>query len=208
VQPDPLRRTPVQARSAERVQRMLDACAALIVEMGYEQVTTTLIARRAKVAIGSLYQFFPDKTAVASALVGRNVERYLDELGKRLADAPPVQWWEAVDTALDLYVELHHSDDGFRALHFGDVVDVHLLDRAHDNSGQDNNAVIAERLGGLLQERFGLGGGRPLMLALMVAVETADALLKLAFRLDPEEEALVVAQAKGVIRGYLAQHLS
>lgn len=207
MQPDPLRRTPVQARSAERVQRMLDSCAALIVELGYEQVTTTLIARRAKVAIGSLYQFFPDKTAVASALVGRNVERYLDELGKQLADDPPAQWWEAVDTALDLYVALHHADAGFRALHFGDVVDVHLLDRAQGDGGQDNNAVIAERLGALLQERFGLAGGRPLTLALIVAVEVADALLKLAFRLGPEEEAEVVAQAKGVIRGYLSQHL-
>jgi len=207
VQPEALRRTPVQARSAERVQRMLDACAELIGEIGYEQVTTTLIARRAKVAIGSLYQFFPDKTAVASALVARNVERYLTELGQRLTDEPPAQWWEAVDTALDLYVELHHSDAGFRALHFGDVVDVHLLDRGRDASGQDNNAVIAEMLGAMLQERFGLGGGRRLTLALTVAVEIADALLKLAFRLGPDDEAEVVGQAKDVIRRYLSQYL-
>ena len=207
MQPEALRRTPVQARSAERVQRMLDACAELIGEIGYEQVTTTLIARRAKVAIGSLYQFFPDKTAVASALVARNVERYLTELGQRLTDEPPAQWWEAVDTALDLYVELHHSDAGFRALHFGDVVDVHLLDRGRDASGQDNNAVIAEMLGAMLQERFGLGGGRRLTLALTVAVEIADALLKLAFRLGPDDEAEVVGQAKDVIRRYLSQYL-
>ena len=104
MQPDVLRRTPVQARSAERVQRMLDACAELIGEIGYEQVTTTLIARRAKVAIGSLYQFFPDKTAVARALVDRNVERYLEELGAQLATNPSEHWWEAVDTAIDRYV--------------------------------------------------------------------------------------------------------
>lgn len=207
MQPEPLRRTPVQARSAERVQRMLDACAELIGEMGYEAVTTTLIARRAKVAIGSLYQFFPDKTAVATALVARNVERYLDELRDRLAAEPPAQWWGAVDTAIDLYVELHHRDPGFRALHFGDVVDVHLLDRAHDNSGQDNNAVIAERLGELLHERFALAGGPQLLLALMVAVEIADGLLKLAFRLGPDDEAVVVGQAKDVIRRYLSEHL-
>jgi AcrR family transcriptional regulator len=181
---------------------MLDACAALINEVGYEQVTTTLIARRAGVAIGSLYQFFPDKTAVASALVDRNVERYLEELGRQLAGDPPERWWGAVDTAMDLYVELHHSDAGFRALHFGDVVDTHLLD-----PGQDNNAVIADRLGMLLNARFGLGGGPKLALALTVAVEIADALLKLAFRLGPPDEDDVVAQAKDVIRGYLSQHL-
>jgi AcrR family transcriptional regulator len=181
---------------------MLDACAELINEVGYEQVTTTLIARRAKVAIGSLYQFFPDKTAVASALVDRNVERYLEDLGQRLTEDPPARWWEAVDTAMDLYVQLHHDDAGFRALHFGDVVDVHLLD-----PGQDNNAVIADRLGLLLRSAFGLDGGAKLDLALTIAVEIADALLKLAFRLGPDDEADVVAQAKDVIREYLSQHL-
>ena len=202
MQPDALRRTPVQARSAERVQRMLDACAELIGEIGYEQVTTTLIARRAKVAIGSLYQFFPDKTAVARALVDRNVERYLEELGAQLAANPSEHWWEAVDTAIDRYVALHHSDAGFRALHFGDVVDANLLD-----PGQDNNAVIAQRLEELLVARFGLLGNRRLELALTIAVEVADAMLKLAFRLGPEDEADVVAQAKDLIRGYLAKHL-
>ncbi len=181
---------------------MLDACAELIAEIGYEQVTTTLIAKRANVAIGSLYQFFPDKTAVASALVDRNVERYLVELGKRLSADPPELWWEAVDAAMDLYVELHHSDVGFRALHFGDVIDTHLLD-----PGQDNNASIAGMLAALLQERFGLVPSRQLDLALTMAVEIADALLKLAFRQERELEDEVVAQAKDVIRSYLSQHL-
>jgi AcrR family transcriptional regulator len=102
---------PVQARSAQRVQRMLDACAELLGEMPYDELTTTLIAQRAEVAIGSLYQFFPDKPAVARALVSRNLERYLSSLAARLAEGEFAHWWDAVDTAMDTYVELHHSDD-------------------------------------------------------------------------------------------------
>ncbi|HEX8865495.1 MAG TPA: TetR/AcrR family transcriptional regulator, partial [Lentzea sp.] len=49
----PLRRQPVQQRSAKRVERMLEACATLIDEVGYDGVTTTLIAERAGVAVGS-----------------------------------------------------------------------------------------------------------------------------------------------------------
>lgn len=192
----------MQARSAQRVQRMLDACAELLGEMPYDELTTTLIAQRAKVAIGSLYQFFPDKPAVARALVSRNLERYLFSLAGRLADGEFVHWWDAVDTAMDTYVELHHSDEGFRALHFGDVVDVHLLDPQ-----QDNNAFIADRLRELLVERFALRGGPELDLALGIAVEIADALLKLAFRMGPPQEARVIAEAKSVIRAYLARHL-
>ncbi|HEY8481182.1 MAG TPA: TetR family transcriptional regulator, partial [Spirillospora sp.] len=52
----PLRRRPAQRRSAERVQRMLDACAEILDEDGYDGLTTTRIAQRADVAIGSVYQ--------------------------------------------------------------------------------------------------------------------------------------------------------
>ena len=64
----PLRRMPVQGRSLARVSRMLDACAELIDEVGYDGLTTTLLAERAGVAIGSVYQFFPDKRAIVAAL--------------------------------------------------------------------------------------------------------------------------------------------
>ena len=181
---------------------MLDACAELLGEVSYDELTTTLIAKRAKVAIGSLYQFFPDKPAVARALVDRNLERYLVLLGTRLADADFEHWWDAVDTALDSYVELHHADAGFRALHFGDVVDVHLLD-----PHEDNNGFIAARLGELLVDRFGLQRDAQLDLALGIAVEIADALLKMAFRLGKPHEERVVAEAKTVIRDLLSRHL-
>ena len=82
----PLRRVPVQGRSVARVQRMLDACAELVDEVGYEGLTTTLLAERAEVAIGSVYQFFPDKRAVVQALTLRNLEAYLGRLSKRFAE--------------------------------------------------------------------------------------------------------------------------
>jgi len=46
----PFRRVPVQGRSLARVTRMLDACASLVDEVGYEGLTTTLLAERAGVA--------------------------------------------------------------------------------------------------------------------------------------------------------------
>lgn len=83
----PLRRVPVQGRSVARVQRMLDACAELVDEVGYEGLTTTLLAERAEVAIGSVYQFFPDKRAIVQALALRNMEAYLERLSARFAAA-------------------------------------------------------------------------------------------------------------------------
>ena len=83
----PLRRMPVQTRSVAKVARMLDTCAELIDEVGYEGLTTTLLAERAGVAIGSVYQFFPDKRAVVAELTRRNVEAYVRRLSERMATA-------------------------------------------------------------------------------------------------------------------------
>lgn len=70
-----LRRQPKQQRGKERVEKILDAAAAVFDELGYEAATTHLIAAKAGTAIGSLYQFFPDKAAIFNAMELRHVER-------------------------------------------------------------------------------------------------------------------------------------
>jgi AcrR family transcriptional regulator len=70
-----LRREPKQQRGKERVEKILDAAAAVFDEVGYEAATTHLIAAKAGTAIGSLYQFFPDKAAIFKAMELRHVER-------------------------------------------------------------------------------------------------------------------------------------
>jgi AcrR family transcriptional regulator len=194
----PLRRVPVQGRSVARVARMLDACAGLVDEIGYEALTTTLLAERAGVAIGSIYQFFPDKRAVVQALTLRNLEAYLERLTGRFAASTFVNWWDGVDASIDEYIAMHREVPGFRTLHFGDVVDVHLLDE-----DLDNNSVIAGALAALLASTFEMENTERLDFSLMIAVETADALIKLAFRRDPNGDARVLSEVKSVIREYL-----
>jgi AcrR family transcriptional regulator len=194
----PLRRVPVQGRSVARVQRMLDACAELIDEVGYDGLSTTLLAERAGVAIGSVYQFFPDKRAIVQALTLRNVEAYLARLADRIPAGELHDWWDGVDAAIEEYIELHRSVPGFRTLHFGDVVDVHLID-----PDRDNNAVIADHLTELLIRYHSAPDSRKLRFALVIAVESADALIKLAFRRHPDGDELVLREAKVLVRGYL-----
>lgn len=71
-----LRRTPQQARSQQRVEEILQATADLLVEEGYERLTTSAIAKRAGISVGSLYQFFANKDAILQALA----ERYLEKM--------------------------------------------------------------------------------------------------------------------------------
>lgn len=182
---------------------MLDACAAIVDEVGYEGLTTTLLAERAGVAIGSVYQFFPDKRAVVQALTQRSLEAYLDRLAARVGSDEIANWWDGVDAAIEEYIGMHRTVPGFRTLHFGDVVDVHLLDET-----VDNNAVIAGQLAEVLVTQLQVADSDRVRFVLTVAVEAADALIKLAFRRDAEGEEQVLAEAKALVREYLHRQLA
>lgn len=198
----PLRRVPVQGRSLARVSRMLDACAELVDEVGYDGLTTTLLAERASVAIGSVYQFFPDKRAIVQALAMRNVEAYVNRVGLRIKDGELGSWADAIDVAMDEYIDMHRTTPGFRTLHFGDVVDRYLLDEE-----RDNDTVIAEQLGGLLTRAYGLPDSPVLRLSLTIAVELGDALVKLAFRRAAEGDPAILGEARKIVREYLTSNL-
>ena len=82
-----LRRAPVQRRSAERLARILDACAELLDETGYEALSTRAVAGSAGVPIGSVYRFFGNKRAMADALAQRNLDAYAERVTERLRRA-------------------------------------------------------------------------------------------------------------------------
>jgi AcrR family transcriptional regulator len=196
-----LRRRPAQRRSAERVQRMLDACADILDEAGYDGLSTTKVAQRAGVAIGSVYQFFPDKRAIAQELALRNLEMFGDRVARALAEGDFPHWYDAVGTVIEIFVDMHRTVPGFRVLRFGDIADVRLLD-----AGEENNAVVADRLRALLVEAFAVPDTAELSRALAVAVEAADAVLKLAFRDVRDGDPDLVTEAERLITGYLAHH--
>ena len=70
-----LRRQPKQQRGKKRVEKILDAAALVFSEVGYDAATTHMIAAKAGTAIGSLYQFFPDKAAIFNAMELRHTRR-------------------------------------------------------------------------------------------------------------------------------------
>ena len=68
-----MRKKPIQQRSRRTVGFILDAAAYILAEEGLEGFTTNRIAERAGVNIASLYQYFPDKTAILEALQRRHM---------------------------------------------------------------------------------------------------------------------------------------
>ena len=68
------RKSPVQARSAASVDAILEATIQVLLSIGKERLTTTRVASRAGVSVGTLYQYFPNKTALVKAALKRHLE--------------------------------------------------------------------------------------------------------------------------------------
>ncbi|MFZ5782712.1 MAG: TetR/AcrR family transcriptional regulator [Pseudomonadota bacterium] len=86
------RRIPRQARAAETVAAILEAAAQILEAGGLAALTTNAVAERAGVSIGTLYQYFADKSALVTALAQREMEVVLVQVARALqgeADPAP-----------------------------------------------------------------------------------------------------------------------
>ncbi|NUP23214.1 MAG: TetR/AcrR family transcriptional regulator [Streptomyces sp.] len=197
--PASLRRAPVQRRSAERLTRILDACADLLDEVGYDDLSTRAVAQRAGVPIGSVYRFFGNKRQMADALAQRNLERYTARVTERLKETGDGGWRSAMDAVLDEYLAMKRTAPGFSLVDFGNQIPV-------GNRGEPNHRV-ADRLTELLSGYLDREPDDDLRRTFLISVETADTLVHLAFRMAPEGDERIIEEARELLRAYLARVL-
>ena len=67
------RKSATQERSRATVDALLSATARVLVKEGYDRASTNKVAEAAGVSIGSLYQYFPSKEALVSAVIQRHI---------------------------------------------------------------------------------------------------------------------------------------
>jgi AcrR family transcriptional regulator len=67
------RKSPIQARSVASVDAILKATIQVLLHVGKERLTTTRVALRAGVSVGTLYQYFPNKRALLQAALKRHL---------------------------------------------------------------------------------------------------------------------------------------
>lgn len=68
------RKTPLQTRATLTVEAILEATIQVLLRDGFEKLTTTRIADRAGVSVGTLYQYYPNKKSLLRALLERHLE--------------------------------------------------------------------------------------------------------------------------------------
>jgi AcrR family transcriptional regulator len=81
------KKTPRQARAKATFESIVDAGARLLATRGYDALTTNHVAEAAGVAIGSLYEYFPDKETIVAEVARRTIRDVIGELAAALDQA-------------------------------------------------------------------------------------------------------------------------
>ena len=83
------RKKPAQARSKVTIDAILTASIQVLLRNGLDKFTTTRVAERTGVSVGTLYQYFPNKEALLYALLLKHFEM-LAKSFETIPKAPPM----------------------------------------------------------------------------------------------------------------------
>jgi AcrR family transcriptional regulator len=115
------RKQPVQARSETTVLAIHEASIQVLLSIGYRKLTTTRVAERAGVSVGTLYQYFPNRQALIRAVLERYLMemsasiqadcqtlrgRSLDEIARGLVDAMIAAKWRRLEVSRAMHEPL------------------------------------------------------------------------------------------------------
>lgn len=97
------RKRPRQARAAVTLDAILEATVQVLLRDGPRRLTTTRVADRAGVSVGTMYQYFPHKQALIYALN----ERYLEALAERIEEACRTHHGAPLDRMVEALVDTY-----------------------------------------------------------------------------------------------------
>ncbi|MGV7209828.1 TetR/AcrR family transcriptional regulator [Oxalobacteraceae bacterium A2-2] len=194
----PTRRQPRQQRGEQRLAAMLDAAAAEFAQAGYDAATMTAIARRCGSSIGALYQYFPNKLALAHALR----ERYGEEMGRRwtvlTAEAAQLGVAALVERIFGLMVGFFEEHPAYFTL-LGATLDY--------QRNAESRQRLRERFGAVFREiQPALGEDEALLMA-KVSLQIVKGLNPLYAEADAQERLRLAAEFKLALAGYLETRL-
>lgn len=102
------RKLPRQERAKATVDAIVEATTQILLQGGYDRFTTARAAERAGVSIGSLYQYFPNKAALASAVIDRCCDEFRSAFEQALARRPRATLADCIRAIVDVGLVSHH----------------------------------------------------------------------------------------------------
>lgn len=198
------RRQPVQARSRERVEKILDAAVQLLIEEGYDAVKTNAIARRADVSIGSVYQFFPNRFAIFGALAERYREKIARSLDSHLKLGPNRSWEQALAETIDTLAAMWRTDWAFHSVWLA----IQNTAELRDSREQYRNVLLRDTLMGFLRSILPHATDAQIGTIGRVTLETSNLMLDLSMRGGAAQGQQIIDELRRMLHSYIQSHVS
>jgi AcrR family transcriptional regulator len=194
-----MRRIPQQERAERRLQDILTAAGAVIAERGLDAATMTEIAARAGTSIGAVYQYFPNKEALAVALRTEYGMR-MDERWSLLAeDARTASTHDLAARLIDLMIGFIGDHPAYIALFEASV--------PSGRSADDRNR-LRQRFADLFAHRRPDLSAADARLIAEVLLQIVKGLAPLYMAAKPKERRLLVDEYKTVVTAYLGERVN
>ncbi|MEU6350887.1 TetR family transcriptional regulator [Streptomyces sp. NPDC047072] len=189
-----------QARGERRIAQLLEAAANVFCTTGYTAASTNAIAREAGVSPGTLYQFFPNKEAIAIELGTRLAHDMREMYGEALAPTGPATPLEtAVATAVDRFIAFNCDNPVFFALMHGPDVPGRMAEE-HD----ELHTTLLSRIEDLLSSYLPDLSPADLTRTVHMCLGLYKAGLELVLSHEGAERDAYVEELKNVLTRYLA----
>jgi AcrR family transcriptional regulator len=197
-----LRNVPTQARSRERLRRVLDAADDVLASEGAAAFSTTRVAEAAEVPIGSVYRFFPDKEAIVEALATRYWSDF-EDLVAGAAEADELDpFADPGAFVIDTLAAGFRARPGFLALWFGG-----LRTEAVRDATRPTRQAIGASIERILARHWPDASTEAVSTATQMVVLAGDGLLREAFRRDRAGDEALLEESKRMLRSYLDARL-
>jgi AcrR family transcriptional regulator len=195
----PLRRQPTQQRSRERAERILACARELIAESGSDAMRMSEVAERAGISIGSLYQYFPDKSAIIHALAQQSNAASRACIEEGLADVRTLNaLCEAFGGLIDTYYEIFLAEPVMRDIWSATQADPAL--RAMDLAESKAHAAL---LAAALRRVKPSASAADIDASALLIMHLGESAMRLAVSVDRKEGAAIIAGFKRMVSAEL-----
>jgi len=136
------RKSPVQARSAASVDALLEAAVQVLLNVGKDGLTTTKVALRAGVSVGTLYQYFPNKRALLQAALRRHLAEVFDAVERACKEQQGSTHHEMVTALISTFLDAKMRDPKTSSALYSVSSDVDGARIARDMGIRFNRAIV------------------------------------------------------------------
>ncbi len=195
------RKRPVQARSETTVAALFEASIQVLLAVGYRKLTTTRVAARAGVSVGTLYQYFPNRQALIASVIERHLEDVVGSIELACKDLYGRPLEEVATGLVDAFISAKCArTEVSRALHepLADVGGAELVRAAEIKAAGSVAGVLSTCSDAAFEDEY--------RLALLLVVSSSSLLqTSLAGTATPLDPQTIGAHMRAMALGYLRE---